>query len=29
MRTGRFVITDRSWEIVEPLLPGSVTHCQG
>jgi transposase len=24
MRTGRFVITDRSWEIVEPLLPGNV-----
>ena len=23
MRTERFVITDRSWEILEPLLPGS------
>lgn len=26
MRTGRFVITDRSWEIVEPLLPGNVGY---
>jgi transposase len=24
MRKERFVITDRSWEAIEPLLPGSV-----
>jgi len=24
MRPERFVITDRSWEIIEPLLPGSI-----
>lgn len=24
MRTERFVITDRSWETIEPLLPGTV-----
>jgi len=24
MRKERFVITDRSWSIIEPLLPGSV-----
>ena len=24
MRSERFVITDSSWEIIEPLLPGSI-----
>ena len=24
MRSERFVITDRSWAIIEPLLPGSI-----
>ncbi len=24
MRPERFVITDRSWEIIEPLLPGTL-----
>jgi len=24
MRQERFVITDRSWSILEPLLPGSI-----
>ena len=24
MRTERFVISDRSWAIIEPLVPGSV-----
>ena len=27
MRTERFVISDRSWAIIEPLVPGSERDC--
>ena len=27
MRTERFVISDRTWFLIEPLLPGKASDC--